>query len=525
VASQEKNLKQLIQEISVINLPGSENPLVKGIKIDSREVESGDLFVALPGTRVDGHQFIPQAIQSGASALVGTQPAEQYSDVDLPYLQVKDSRQTLAELAASWYDYPARKLIVIGVTGTDGKTTTVNLIYQILLSAGKKAGLISTVNAVIGDRVLDTGFHVTTPEAIDVQSYLAEMVQEEITHVVLEATSHGLAQKRVAACEFDLGVVTNITHEHLDFHGDYQAYLNAKAELIRLLRSSPQKPGEYYKVAVLNYDDQSFSQLERIVSETGVPLTTYGIENLADYTGKKVRSNSEGIQFWAEGPAGKTEIRSSLVGDYNAANCLAASAACIEGLDLNWKQVVDGIGNLESIPGRMEVIDLGQEFTAMVDFAHTPNALKKALSSARNMTEGQVIAVFGSAGLRDREKRRLMAEVSAEMADLSVFTAEDPRTESLESILEEMGAGAISRGGKEGRSFWKIEDRGDAIRFALDLAQSDDLVLVCGKGHEQSMCFGEVEYPWDDRIALQAALAEYLGLVGPDMPYLPTRDL
>jgi UDP-N-acetylmuramoyl-L-alanyl-D-glutamate--2,6-diaminopimelate ligase len=220
----------------------------------------------------------------------------------------------------------------------------------------------------------------------------------------------------------------------------------------------------------------------------------------------------------------RAAVSSSLIGEYNVSNCLAALTAAVYGLGIDPETAARGIAALDSIPGRMQAIDLGQNFTAIVDFAHTPNALKVTLEAARKMTNGRVISVFGSAGLRDKEKRRMMAEISAELADLSVLTAEDPRTESLDGILEEMAAGARSKGGVEGETFWRVPDRGEAIRFALRLAREGDIVLSCGKGHEQSMCFGKTEYLWDDRTAMRAALAEFLGIDGEKMPYLPSQD-
>ncbi|MEE8356865.1 MAG: Mur ligase family protein, partial [Anaerolineales bacterium] len=265
IEGKNRSVFELLQEIDVINNLPENDILISGICLDSRDVKVGYLFLAAPGTRADGHTYINHAVANGAAVVVGSEPSPSYSDLPVPYLQVKNSREALAHLSAAWYGFPARKLIVIGVTGTDGKTTTVNLIHQILLAAGIKAGMISSVNAVIGEQTLDTGFHVTTPEAMDVQRYLAQMVEAGITHVVLEATSHGLAQKRVAACEFDMAVVTNITHEHLDYHGDYQKYLDAKAELFRLLGISKEKNVPYKKVAILNEDDISFSALSKIV--------------------------------------------------------------------------------------------------------------------------------------------------------------------------------------------------------------------------------------------------------------------
>ncbi|GAB4422618.1 MAG: UDP-N-acetylmuramoyl-L-alanyl-D-glutamate--2,6-diaminopimelate ligase [Anaerolineales bacterium] len=491
---------------------------VTGITHDSRQVQPGFVFVAMRGGAVDGHDFIPQAIEKGAVVVVGDR---QIDDLPVPYIQLANPRQALTFLAAAFYDWPGRKLTVIGVTGTDGKTTTSNLIYEILRQAGVKAGMISTVNAVIGDEILDTGFHVTTPDAPDVQRYLAQMVAAGLTHVVLETTSHGWAQHRVDACEFDIGVVTNITHEHLDEHGSYENYRAAKARLFSSLEWTKEKPQGNPRLAVLNRDDQSYAFLKNFIQ---VNQISYGLGADADVRAADVRYEAGGMQFVAEIREMRVVTRVNLVGDYNISNCLAALSATVTGLGIEPEIAAQGIANLPGIPGRMEVIDMGQDFTAIVDFAHTPNALKVALETARKMTEGRVIAVFGSAGLRDKEKRRMMAEISAELADLSVLTAEDPRTESLTGILEEMGAGARSRGGREGESFWRVPDRGEAIRFALQLARPGDLVIACGKGHEQSMCFGAREHLWDDRTAMRAALAEYLGVDGPEMPYLPTQD-
>ena len=491
---------------------------ITGIAIDSRTVLPGNLFVAMQGGSVDGHNYIPMATDKGAVAVVGQ---KEFDNLPVPYIRVENPRQSLAYLAASFYDWPGRKLTVIGVTGTDGKTTTSNLIYHILKEAGLKAGMISTVNAVIGDEVLDTGFHVTTPDAHDVQRYLAQMVEAGLTHVVLETTSHGWAQYRVDACEFDIGVVTNITHEHLDEHGSYENYRASKARLFSNLEQTGEKPQGNPRLAVINRDDGSYEFLNDFIK---VDKVTYGLGENADIQAFDIKYSPQGMEFAAEINKLRVTIKVNLLGTYNISNCLAALSATVVGLGIDPEVAARGIASLPGIPGRMEMIDVGQEFTAIVDFAHTPNALKVALEAARQMTEGRVIAVFGSAGLRDKEKRRMMAEISAELADLSVLTAEDPRTESLDGILEDMGAGARAKGGSEGETFWRIPDRGEAIRFALRLARPGDVVLSCGKGHEQSMCFGAREHLWDDRTAMRAALAEYLGVDGPEMPYLPTQD-
>ena len=491
---------------------------INGIAIDSRAVKPGHLFVAMHGGAVDGHDYIQKAIDNGAVAVVGDR---NLSGLSVPYVQLEDSRQALTFLAAAFYNWPARKLTVIGVTGTDGKTTTCNLIYKILVAAGIKAGMISTVNAVIGNEILDTGFHVTTPDAHDVQHYLAKMVEAGLTHVVLETTSHGWAQHRVDACEFDVGIVTNITHEHFDEHGTYENYRAAKARLFSSLEQTKEKPTGNLRLGVINRDDRSFDFLNEFIKTKKL---SYGLEDSANVRAEDIRYSSSGIEFTASSKDFQLSITSNLLGLYNISNCLAALTAAVYGLGIAPDVAARGIASLGGIPGRMEQIDLGQNFMAIVDFAHTPNALKVTLEAGRKMTKGRVISVFGSAGLRDKEKRRMMAETSIELADLSVLTAEDPRTESLDEILEEMAVGARAKGGREGVTFWRIADRGEAIKFAIQLARDGDIVLSCGKGHEQSMCFGKTEYPWDDRIAMRAALAEFLRMDGPQMPYLPSQD-
>jgi len=487
------------------------------VTADSRRVVPGSVFVAIRGSAEDGHAFLKQAEQAGAVAAVGQWPAP---GLGIPYLQSADSRLAYAQLAAAWHGHPARSLTMVGVTGTDGKTTTANLLFEILRSAGTSSGLISTVNARIDEQELDTGLHVTTPDPMDLQALLARMLAAGLTHCVLEATSHGLAQQRVAACEFDIGVVTNITHEHLDFHGSYEAYREAKGKLFRELADAAPKPNGPEKLAVLNADDQSFDYLQQV---TRVRRATYGFAAGADFAGSELAEGTGGIEFRLRARGRELGVHSPLLGAYNASNVLAALAAAVDGLEVDLQTAVESVANFEGVPGRMESIDLGQQFQALVDFAHTPNALRQALQTARTLSEGRVIAVFGSAGLRDRAKRRMMAEISAELADLTVLTAEDPRTESLDGILAEMAAGAVAKGGVEGVTFWRVPDRGEALRFAIRQAHVEDLVIACGKGHEQSMCFGETEHPWDDRVAMRAALAELLGIEGPAMPWLPTR--
>jgi len=509
-------LRDLFADVPLIPVEGfPDSTIVRGIVSDSRKIEPGDLFVATVGMQVDAHHFIPEAISRGAVAVVGEQSGIR---IEVPYVRVKKARLALALLSASFYRFPARKLTVIGVTGTDGKTTTCNLIYQILLESGLKTGMITTVNAVIGEETFDTGFHVTTPDAPVLQKYLDDMVAKGLTHVVLETTSHGWSQYRVDGCEFDIGVITNVTHEHLDEHGNFESYLNAKGRLFESLSETHRKPSGNPRLGVLNKDDQSYQYLKSL-SPKG--YKTYSLLDASDLTAVNIKLSATESQFDAIGTDWEVPVLCRLPGRHNISNCLAAMTATIEGLGIEPYTASRGIKNLSGIPGRMESIDVGQSFNAIVDFAHTPNALLNTIRTIRDFTSGRVITIFGSAGLRDRKKRRMMAEISAKQADITILTAEDPRSESLDDILDEMSDAAREGGGVEEKTFWRIPDRREAIRFGIHIAQKGDTVISCGKGHEQSMCFGDTEYPWDDRTAMRAAISERLGIEGPIMPFLP----
>ncbi len=477
---------------------------VSGIVADSRRVRPGDLFVAIPGAAVDGHHFIGQAIADGAVAVVGERQPQELPGLPwgaFSYVQVPAAREAWGWLCAAWESMPARQMTVVGVTGTDGKTTTSTLLHTILQAAAINGGLISTVSARIGQEELDTGLHTTTPDPPDVQRYLARMVESGTTHAVLEVTSHGLAQHRVAGVDFDLAVVTNVTHEHLDFHGTLEAYRQAKKSLFEGLSGSFRKPNRP-KTSVLNRDDSSFAYLQPIPVDRQV---TYSVGGAADVTAHDVVYAPEATRFALHLPAGVVPIVSSLVGPFNVSNVLAAAAAAWA-LDVPSAAIAAGVAAMRGVPGRMERIEGGQDFLAIVDFAHTPNALLRALETARQMTSGRVIVVFGCAGLRDREKRVLMGRTAGELADLVVITAEDPRTENLDEIMAVSVAAAESAGKREGIDLFRVPDRGAAILRGCQLARSGDVVIACGKGHEQSMCFGTTEYPWDDREALRRAL-------------------
>ena len=506
-----KTLRELLDALDpadIVACVGDLDTFVHAPVVESsREVEPGGLFVARAGQTTDGRRYIPAAIDSGAAAIVGEADMR---DLPVPFVRVRDAQQIIGKLAAAWHGFPSRDMVVIGITGTDGKTTTCHLLHSILQRAESiRPGYVSTLAADFGDAEAATGLHVTTPGAPALQAYLARMREARRTHCILEMTSHGLAQGRLNGVDIDVAVMTNVKHEHLDYHGSWEAYRDAKATMFRMLNSSWRKAG-VHKIAVINTDDESAPTFAAIPADAHV---TYGVDKEADYRAGDIRHNANATKFRVCGQ----DITMRLVGDFNIANALAAIAVA-RSLGVSWDAIREGIAALVSISGRMERIDLGQDFIAMVDFAHTPNALANALAACRAMLSagGRLIAVFGSAGLRDVQKRRLMAETSAQLADMTILTAEDPRTESLADILADMAAGCRAHGGIEGENFLRIPDRGEAFYRACQLANAGDLVIVCGKGHEQSMCFGATEHPWDDREALRMALA------GAPLSTLPT---
>jgi len=484
---------------------------ITGVTEDSRHAGPGTLFVARRGRGTDGHRYIAQAVQGGASGIVGEVAPQELGATlpdDLPYWLIGDGRAVFALLSAAFFDYPSRKMTVIGVTGTDGKTTTSTLIHSMLAAAGIPAGLLTTIAAYIGSEALDTGFHVTTPEAFDLQSYLARMVAAGCHAAVLETTSHGLDQQRVAWVDYDVAVVTNVTHEHLDWHGSWEAYLAAKARLFQALATAARKSG-VPKSAVLNRDDRSFAPLRDVTRADEILTYSVAGDRAATCTARDVTLSREGTHFVLETPLGARQAQLRLLGRYNVANALAAAGAGLA-LGLPLEAITAGLGAVQRIKGRMEWAYAG-DFDVVVDFAHTPNALAETLGLARELVRpgGRVIAVFGSAGLRDVAKRRMMGEIAAAGADMSVLTAEDPRTEDVDAIIAEIAGGLEACGRREGDGYGyvRIPDRRTAIVTAIAQARPGDLIVACGKAHETSMCFGTTETPWDEFAAVAAGLA------------------
>jgi UDP-N-acetylmuramoyl-L-alanyl-D-glutamate--2,6-diaminopimelate ligase len=500
------------------------------VTADSRAVRPGSLFVAVPGARSDGHRYIATAVKQGAAAVIGTRPAAALcSDgIDVPaavpYIQVGDSRRALALACAAVQGFPSRQLAIAGVTGTDGKTTTSSILESILHAAtvsptapDGQVGMITTVGARIRGQASDTGLHVTTPDAPDVQRFLRQMVDAGCRYAVIESTSHGLDQQRVAAVDFDVAAVTNITHEHLDYHGTRDAYVAAKAQLFRALFASPPKAG-IPRSAVLNADDPgSYAALLGVMHQEAalhgfhVPVRAYGVAAATpatrlDVAVEHVRYETDATRFDVRWWGGHFPVVSPLIGEFNVYNVACAVTTALS-LDIVPDAIQAGVATMPPVLGRMQRMDAGQPFLAIVDFAHTPVSLERALLTLRPLVgkeSGRLIAVFGSAGLRDRAKRYLMGKVSGRLADFSVITAEDPRTEDLAEICREIERGVCEF--TDADCYTIIHDRQAAIQAAVDMARPGDVVAAFGKGHERSMCFGEVEYPWSDQDAMLAAL-------------------
>lgn len=399
------------------------------------------------------------------------------------------------------YCYPARKLKVIGITGTDGKTTTAHLIYEILKKAGKKAALVSTIGAFIGDELIDTGYHVTNPDATVLQPLLKRMAKRGMEYVVLEATSHGLDQHRVLGCNFLVGVLTNLTHEHLDYHKTFEKYKAAKRKLFRGV-----------KYAVLNRDDPSFDWFAAGIKK-GVQIISYSLEKDATLRAGATKQTKDGMDFNIKENGRTFRVATSLLGKYNISNILAAAGAA-RALEIGWREIKKAVEEFGNITGRMQEISLGQPFRVIVDFAHTPNGLKNLLETLLGTKQktSRLITVIGSAGERDVGKRPMLGEVATKLSDVTIFTAEDPRHEDVLKIIGQMAQGAKTTGAIEAirgdltnprapkKNRYVVEpDRKKAIELAISVARKDDIAAICGKGHEKTMNFNGAEYPWFDK--------------------------
>ena len=500
-------LARLSDGCVIAGAPGT----IAGVTSDSRDVVAGSLFVAVPGFETDGHRFLGDAIERGATALLVQADRRHLwepfaANPNVAVVSVPDTRRALARAAAAFYGEPARKLGVIGVTGTDGKTSVVHLIAHVLEAAGRRAGHMSSVSFRAAGEAVPNASHMTTLEAPAIQAQLAAMVEGGIRYAVIEASSHGLALHRVDACDFDVAVFTTLSSDHLDFHETLDAYRDAKGRLFRMLDESPGKEG-VPKTAVLNADDPASEYFRK---QTSAPAMTYAIDAQADVRAEAIGRSGAGLTFRLLTPAGSADVAVRLAGRFNVYNCLAAAAVGLsQGLRLD--EVVRGLQSFPGVPGRLEGIDAGQPFAVVVDIASTPEALRRVLEVLRPDTSGRLLAVFGCAGERDPARRAGMGRAAAELADFTVLTNEDPRREDPDAIIETIASGLHEAGRQEPRDFVRITDRRAALRYAFDNANAGDTVLLAGKGTEQSIVIGQEHHAWDEAKVARELLAELAG--------------
>ncbi|MGI6119112.1 MAG: UDP-N-acetylmuramoyl-L-alanyl-D-glutamate--2,6-diaminopimelate ligase [Desulfosporosinus sp.] len=480
-----KALAEILKGIEVQALSGNSQVIVRGMSMDSRRVQPGDLFACVPGFQVDGHDFAGKAIDSGAAALV----VERFLPLNVPQVKVVNVRQVIGQLAAAVYDHPSEHLELVGVTGTNGKTTITYLIEKIGTMHGRKVGLIGTLGARINRREIPG--ERTTPEAIEVQKLLRDMVAEGVSLAVMEVSSHALDFGRVSGCEFDVGIFTNLTQDHLDYHKTMADYLDAKSKLFTSLRGKKQP-----KISILNGDDPSFNILRQA---SAAPVVSYGIDNEADYRAENVKVTAQGVHFVVRFQESRQEIDYATPGFFSVYNALAAFAWGVE-RGYNPGTIAEALAKIQGVPGRFENIRLGQPFQIIVDYAHTPDGLKNVVQTARDFTKGRLITVFGCGGDRDRGKRPLMGEAASLLSDFIIVTSDNPRTEDPEQIINEVISGI------SGVDHVALRDRREAIESACRIAKPGDTILIAGKGHETYQIFGTEVYPFDDREVAREAL-------------------
>jgi UDP-N-acetylmuramoyl-L-alanyl-D-glutamate--2,6-diaminopimelate ligase len=485
---------------------------IDGVTDDSRAVRGGNLFVAVPGLHTDGHMFVPAAADAGAAAALVERPLP---DVALPQLVVERSAAALADAAAWWSGDPSLRLGVVGITGTDGKTTTSFLAVAALEAAGLSSGLIGTVATQIGAIREANPVHMTTPGSPLLQRTLRAMADAGNAVAVVETTSHGLAAERVRGIAYDVAILTNLTHEHLEFHGSWEAYRDAKLSLFERLavgRTNPAKElggRRWPKAAIVNADDPNAGAFVGVAQEAGARIVTYGTDPTADVRATHVEEDAERLRIAFVAPSGPALVDLHLAGRFNVHNALAV-VALGEVLGLDPAAVRAGLAGVRGVPGRMERLAAGQPFGVVIDYAHSPASLEKVLGLLAPLAAargGGVIAVFGSAGERDTEKRPMMGRIAAERARLVVVTDEDPRAEDRTAILDDIARGAEDGGKRRDRDLYVIADRPAAIEAAFERARPGDIVLLAGKGHEQSIIGPDGPVAYDERATALAALA------------------
>lgn len=520
------DLRELIKGIETLTIEGSLDKEVYGIASDSRKVDRGDLFVAIKGASYNGHNFIPVAQARGTVAIVHEETLSHIQKKpEMTYIQVRDTQQALPLLAARFYHYPSQQLPLIGITGTNGKTTISYLVGSILEAAGYKVGIIGTIAYRWGKEVKAAS--LTTPDALELQRLICQMLEDGVDYGIMEVSSHSLRLKRVDGCSFKVAIFTNLTRDHLDFHGTMEDYFNSKKRLFDELSAG---------CAIINQDDHWGQQLLAQLSPS-IPRFTYGLGmpdrdsdiskalqhpegtrscrygggirgSGPDIRAEQIYCSMDGLSFLAQTFTETITICSALTGRHNIYNILASVGAALC-LNIPSEFIWQGIKNLKGVPGRFEKIDLGQDFAVVVDYAHTPDALENTLSCARGLAKKRLITVFGCGGNRDRTKRPVMGKLAASYSQLTIITSDNPRSEDPLKIIVEIEKG-VQDATQDRNSYEVVPQREEAIYRAISLAQSGDIVIIAGKGHETYQILGDRVVPFDDREIARAALQERL---------------
>lgn len=480
-------LAELLKGVEVLYCKGSTDIEISGLSYDSRDIREGNLFICISGFTQDGHKYAGDAAEKGAAALL----VEKDIDADITVIKVKNTRKAMPILAVNFYKNPTKRLKLIGITGTNGKTTTTYLIKSILEAEGKRVGLLGTISNQIGDKIFSATR--TTPESLDLQRIFREMSDMGIRYAVMEVSSHSLELGRVEGCSFSTGVFTNLTQDHLDFHKTMENYRNAKKKLFYMTD----------RANVINIDDEHGRLMADEARILKASLVTYGIDNKADIMARDIDISSSGVGFTLVTPRYETDIKIRIPGKFSVYNALAAAAAAYaEGIGR--KAIREGLKKVANVSGRSELVNAGTPYTIIIDYAHTPDGLQNILASIREYAKGRVITLFGCGGDRDREKRPIMGEIAGKMSDYCVITSDNPRSEEPMEIIKQIEAGIKSTD----CDYICIENRRDAIKYALTVARSGEIVLLAGKGHETYQVLKDGIIPFDEREIVREILRE-----------------
>lgn len=466
-----------------LSVTGGDAEIVS-VEYDSRKVKDGSLFCCMQGLVSDGHNFAAQAVEKGAKGLI----VERLLPLDVPQIVAPDGRIAMAHAAAAFYGHPEREMIMLGVTGTNGKTSTTYMVKSIAETAGKKVGLIGTIQNMIGDEMIETGR--TTPESADLFALLRRMADEQVDLVIMEVSSHALVQDRVAGIPYRVGLFTNLTQDHLDYHKTFDAYLEAKKLLFK-----------QSDLAIINVDD---AYAPRMMAGLTIPIKTMGIHSVADYTAINIDIRTDGVRFHLRTPNGEGPVRMHISGLFSVYNAMGAAAIC-QSIGISFADILKGLESLKGVAGRLQAVNtFGHPFAVYVDYAHTPDALENVLTSVRGFAKARVLSLFGCGGDRDRTKRPLMGEIGGRYSDFVIVTSDNPRTENPDDIVRAVEPGVQ----KSGTPYVAITNRKEAIEYALSILEPDDILVIAGKGHENYQEINGVKHHFDDREIVETILGK-----------------